>query len=375
MAQDDLIERRDGFNYDFRMRCECGGSSFLSARDYAAEINQAHMVCEVCGADIHFGRAVIAIRAEQDVALDNALAPRLAWYHSSTWPDWPSTDFAKQAEAERRATRRRWSLGHGSDPVPANALHLGTYEAAVENMLRRMHDQADGAAQFHLYRVQLRHGLRIEAGYRDENLLEASRLTVHQMESAGFDVVRYLNAYEAEGTLSLAVQPHAIAAVQRVAIPIAETIDPGPLDERLGLAHELAVDQSQANVASERLNRIPIQERKLMRLGLRPDPEDLARTADDLQLEVYKKWHTFEDELARLYLAGVSPIVIREFQGALSSWRAASRNSDPETFVLHFRRTAALVSDPASVIRLLALQPRRELPAPPDFAETVGATG
>lgn len=28
------------------------------------------------------------------------------------------------------------------------ALHLGTYEAGVENMLRRRRDQADGAAQF-----------------------------------------------------------------------------------------------------------------------------------------------------------------------------------------------------------------------------------
>lgn len=84
MAEDDLIERRVGLNYDFRMRCERGGSSFLSAGDYAAGINQAHMTCEVCGAAIHFGRAVIVIEAELDVALDNALAPRLVRNHSYT---------------------------------------------------------------------------------------------------------------------------------------------------------------------------------------------------------------------------------------------------------------------------------------------------
>jgi hypothetical protein len=90
VQRDQLIERRDGFNYGYRMKCHCGRSSFLSARDYADEINQALMDCEHCGADIHFGRAVIAIRDEEDPALDDELVPRLAWYHSSTWPDWPS---------------------------------------------------------------------------------------------------------------------------------------------------------------------------------------------------------------------------------------------------------------------------------------------
>jgi hypothetical protein len=90
VQRDQLIERRDGFNHDYRTKCHCGRSSFLSARDYADEINQAHLDCEHGGAEIHFGRAVIAIRDEEDPALDDELVPRLAWYHSSTWPDWPS---------------------------------------------------------------------------------------------------------------------------------------------------------------------------------------------------------------------------------------------------------------------------------------------
>jgi hypothetical protein len=35
----------------------------------------------------------------------------------------------------------------------SQALHLGTYEATVESMLRRMCDQDDGGPQFYLYRV------------------------------------------------------------------------------------------------------------------------------------------------------------------------------------------------------------------------------
>jgi predicted SprT family Zn-dependent metalloprotease len=61
VQRDQLIERRDGFNDDYRMKCHSSRSSFLSARDHADEINQAHMDCEHCGTDIHFGRAAIAI--------------------------------------------------------------------------------------------------------------------------------------------------------------------------------------------------------------------------------------------------------------------------------------------------------------------------
>jgi hypothetical protein len=55
------------------------------------------------------------------------------------------------------------------------ALHLGTYEAAIESMLRRMRNQADGGSQFYLYRVQLRDALTVEEGWRDEDQAEAAR--------------------------------------------------------------------------------------------------------------------------------------------------------------------------------------------------------
>lgn len=202
---------------------------------------------------------VIAIRDELDHALDDELVPQLAWYHSSTWPDWPSPEFVKHNEDELRVSEKRLRLGldYALEQLTTHALHLGTYEAATENMLRRMHDQADAATQFYLYRVELQPTLRIEAGYRDENLAEASRVTVPQLQAADLDVVRYLNAYEAEGTLSLVVQPHAIAAVQRIAIPVIDLVAVGPLDERLGLAHELAADQQEAERPPQRLAKSP----------------------------------------------------------------------------------------------------------------------
>lgn len=102
-----------------------------------------------------------------------------------------------------------------------------------------------------------------------------------------------------------------------------------------------------------------------MKLGLRSDPDDLARIAEDLQLHVYKLWNTFEDDLARLYLSDVSPIVIRDFQHALGSWRAATKDAHPERFTVRFRQLAALFTDADRVIRRLAAQPWRELQALP----------
>src|SRR5699024_11868511 len=47
----------------------------------------------------------------------------------------------------------------------AKALHVGTYEAAVHNMLRRMRDQADRGNQFYLYRVHLKPSVTEREGW------------------------------------------------------------------------------------------------------------------------------------------------------------------------------------------------------------------
>lgn len=60
-----LLERPTDFEYDYRMKCECGETSLLRSADYADEINDAHRPCEHCGDSIHFGRAVIAMRGSQ----------------------------------------------------------------------------------------------------------------------------------------------------------------------------------------------------------------------------------------------------------------------------------------------------------------------
>jgi|SRR6266568_233725 len=92
-----LEERPGGFNYGYRMNCECGRTSFISGPDYHARSTvDALMPCDHCCRMIHFGPAVAALRDPDDVALDSTRINRLAWYHTSTSPDWPSAAYAAE---------------------------------------------------------------------------------------------------------------------------------------------------------------------------------------------------------------------------------------------------------------------------------------
>lgn len=211
----DRVDRPVSFAYNYRMRCGCGGVEDLSAVDYEAEINEAHIPCSRCGGSIHFGRRVAALRDLNDSALENEQLSRLAWYHTSTSPDWPSLTY----EVQQRERLR--DFGPVTDEQIAMlsglALHVGTYEAAIENVLRRMKNQDDRDSRFFLYRVALNlDPTRVETGYRDENEQRAARLSKAELRDEGLQAVRYLNVYESPGSLSLAVTADAIAAVQMV---------------------------------------------------------------------------------------------------------------------------------------------------------------
>ncbi|RIJ70568.1 hypothetical protein D1871_18450 [Nakamurella silvestris] len=262
------------------------------------------MDCEHCERSIHFGPLVAALRDEQDPALDDNVVGQLAWYHTSTWSDWPSPDYVSRTGPQFRVALERFGLGstHDLSQHTTKTLHLGTYEAAIENMLRRMHDQADGDSRFYLYRVALSlDPTRINEGYRDENAEKAADLTVGDLQAAGLDAVRYLNVYESMGSLSLAVTPEVIIGIQCIPIPIedlAALLPPDPFMEQKEALDAEAVEWSDA---AELISTIDPIERRRMRLGLRPDPEGLIQRAEERELRRYALWHDFEDILAQYY--------------------------------------------------------------------------
>ncbi|WP_369393044.1 hypothetical protein AB5J72_39835 [Streptomyces sp. CG1] len=109
----------------------------------------------------------------------------------------------------------------------AKALYVGTYEAAVHNMLRRIRDQADQRSQFYLYRVCLKPSVVVREGWLVDPGNFIGDVGLDEVCPPGVDVARYLNYHVDPGGLSLALGRDAIASVQRIAVPLPDTWDGG----------------------------------------------------------------------------------------------------------------------------------------------------
>jgi hypothetical protein len=352
-AESNELQERDArFDYGFRMKCDCGELSDLSAAGYIErEALDARIPCSHCGASIHFGRAVAGIRDRHDPALDNAAVARFAWYHSSTSPDWPSPDYASRFAAQVREAELRFGHRYGTNIQRAKALHVGTYEAAVENMLRRMHDQDDATSPFYLYRVSLDISAgRINDSYRDENNEQASQISLDELQALGLDAIRYLNTHEAIGSVSLAIHPRAIRSLQVIPLPVTDLAAPQPqaLSQRLREL-EAELDSLQA-AASEhpQVEESPLQalrRRMSERTGVTP-PTAAVEGEWDL-------WEQVVAELTAHHLRGISPLVQRDFCHALEDWRRG-REATVAELASFFAALAATLTRSSDVMRRLA---------------------
>ncbi|OXM44815.1 hypothetical protein CFP75_33375 [Amycolatopsis alba DSM 44262] len=339
------------FDYGYTMACSaCPAITPLTSTDYHHEINQAHIACHGCGADIHFGRAVMALRDADDPALDDDYLATVAWYHTSTHSDWPWG--SRTMPAATLAVHRRHMPEDAVDRARVRhenqALHLGTYEAAIEAMLRRMHDQDDGGAQFFLYRVALRAAdLTAERGWRDENTDDAARISQDDLGDA--DVVRYLNVFESPGSISLAVRPSAIATIQRIGLPISTL--PGDVEP------SLLVKVGELRAEHDRW--------EPERAQLKPSPLDLLRREASARREALlghrsrARRRGLPGQLPRLleeqYLSGVSEPVRERFTGAVGAWHSAQEAQVSDTdYVTRYARMAALLTQHRQVRHLLA---------------------
>jgi hypothetical protein len=322
-------------------------------------------------------RRVTALRDEHDPALNNQKISQFTWYHTSTSEDWPSATHAErvaaqfQGLAERLGDRFQGFVERGS----TKALHVGTYEADVENMLRRMHNQADARSQFYLHRVTLTvHPARINEGYRDENEQAAAQLGVADLDAAGVDAIRYLNGYEAAGTLSLAVHPRVIRTAQTLALPVHELAQPMPpaLETRIA-----DWESRRAALVEEAIpwSHIDPQHLNLIQLKLRPDPDGIGERSEAAMHRGWELWREVKEGLAEHLLPRISPVVARDFVDALEDWRT---HGDVEvsvpTYAQHFANHAVAMTRASEVIALLASQPTRRISAQ-SAREDVGPDG
>lgn len=340
-----LIERSDGFDYGLRMMCSCGIPSPISAADYEEGAHGSHMTCVHCGESLHYGPAVAALRDPNDPALNDDALSTFAWYHTSTQPDWPSPNFSTDfvAGLDQRdllmPSREAFIAEHTS-----KALHVGTYEAAIENMLRRMNDELDSHSPFYLYRVALNlESGKINPAFRDENHEIASDISTLELDDDGLCAVRYLNVREAIGTLSLAVAPTVIRAVQRIALPLPDLAMPAnPSDESFIEAVRDAA--SRMSDAAGELDVKPTERRK-MELGLVPDPTGAARRHRELRHAYYDAVRRLEQHLEGEYLSHASALVRGSFTRAAAHWQ----EDGIDEYVTRYRAHAALLERAALV--------------------------
>lgn len=164
-----------------------------------------------------------------DFALRNDESTQFAWYHTSTHPDWPDFDPAASLSEDSRADMESDGLlDNWVEMQRAKALHVGTYEAAVENMLRRFYDRQDEpGTQFYLYRLHLVPTVAVRAGWIPDSANWTGDVTLNEVCPPGVDVVRYLNDHEDAGGISLALGRAAILSVQRIEIPLLLDDDSG----------------------------------------------------------------------------------------------------------------------------------------------------
>ncbi|MEB3959637.1 hypothetical protein OKJ48_05140 [Streptomyces kunmingensis] len=125
---------------------------------------------------------------------------------------------------------------------------------------------------------------RVEPCCRDERDDVAASISLTELSELGLDAVRYLNVWEASGSISLAIKPDVITGVQSIPIPEAlEPVDelPPPL---IGALQDLERRDEAPATAGERRQRS---------YDLRPELENtlVAQFLPTVNLEVATKTH------------------------------------------------------------------------------------
>lgn len=329
-----MNERAINFERLRRMRCGSCRHEWLVTAEWLVRFNQAVVGCPNCDTDCQ-GEDRPDFCVDPDEPLrDDAAVRSVYWYHSSTHENWPDLDFNPAADFTD-VTRQRMEAISGPGSVDrwatrqkAKALHIGTYEAAIESMFRRTRDQADSRSQFYLYRVELEPDCVIEPGVHKEPTNWVGDAYLDEVCSAGTTVYRYVNVHEDKSNLSLAIEAQAIRAVQRIAIPLA-TCRPSPWIAEATDRLLAAASKSSPEAPS----------------GLRPW---MVRAASALRAEAV----ALETEIAQSL-----PLGVRErFNLELDE---AAFPTAPDAFPTQLVAMARLVTDPQATLRELDVQPWR----------------
>lgn len=316
------------------MLCGGCGHECVVDLDWIDRWEQSGEKCAGCGLTCEHEDAPRVTVDPADPALDDDQVARFTWYHTSTQPDWPTKNFDPAAALTPETRMRMGGDRHVAAWAArqrAKALHVGTYEAAIHNMLRRMHDQADHGSQFYLYRVFLKATVAVREGWLIDPSNFVGDVVLDEVCPPGIDVARYLNYHEDPGGLSLALGRDAIAGVQRVAVPLPHVYDEDWVHDVLAVLDAAANSDAPSAPPAGRLSRF-----------LPPPPPPEVRAAHEIAGA----------------LADRLPINLRS---QFTSAAAFADNADPLRWAGRVSGLFELINRPERVLAALDSQERREV--------------
>lgn len=223
-----MIERAVDFERLRGMRCGSCSYVWHANAEWLDRFDRGDEACPACGTDCQVEERPNFWAEQDDPSYDDSKVRETYWYHTSTHANWPARAFNPTAALTDITKRRMQKIGTDGRGLErwaraqrTKALHLGTYEAAIENMLRRMTNQDGADEQFYLYRVRLSRDAGIEPGVHTEPTNFVGDVQLSETCAPGIDVFRYVNTHEDPSSISLAVTLDAILAVQGIPVPVA----------------------------------------------------------------------------------------------------------------------------------------------------------
>lgn len=330
-----VIERAVNFERLRRMRCGVCMHEWQVNDEWLDRFHQADEVCPKCGTDCQVEDRPDFCAARDDPSYCDGNVRSTYWYHTSTHANWPNRVFDPTARLTDETKQRFESIGSDGRALErwaksqsTKALHLGTYEAAIENMLRRMRDQDSANDQFYLYRVRLKPDATIEPGVHKEPTNWVGDVQLSEACSPGTDTFRYVNTHEDPSSVSLAVNLHAVEAVQGIPIPLAVDAAHPWVCAAVARLHEAAfLPTPEPKTTLERMQR--------------HRPSALRSEAHELEQEV----------------AETLPLGIRHRFHA--HFTEASLSTSPAAFPMKLIGLAQLVREPLAALALLDTEPWR----------------
>ena len=320
------MERPVNFDRDRLLRCGECRHEWLAGLDWLERWDCSQEACPNCGTNCESETGARVTVDLDEPALDDNLVHQFDWYHTSVSANWPATpDFATHLTDETKLmmggdeAAARWA-----ERQATKALHLGTYEAAIHNMLRRADSQGGRSAQFYLYRVRVDSTAPIAPGWVIDPSNFVGDVQLDDYVEPGISILRYVNYHEDPGGISLAIRPDVVAAAQQLAIPL----DPDA-DERI-------------TETIERLIAVPDDEPPRRRPHHAPNAtSERGQVANNVAEQ----------------LAAELPVNLRH---RLRRTNRSQQGDDPNEWATHAYGIVRLITDPKRTLDALAHQPTRD---------------